>query len=95
MDSTTRYAENNYEGPLTQSQLTSNNPYNTRKIKGLPPGPIANPGELALRSALHPDQGPWNYFVSMPNGQTKFATTEQEFQQLLAEYHAAGGTAGG
>ncbi|ADP79725.1 endolytic transglycosylase MltG [Pseudofrankia inefficax] len=95
MDSTTRYAENNYEGPLTQSQLTSDNPYNTRKIKGLPPGPISNPGELALNSALNPAAGSWNYFVSMPNGQTKFATTEQEFEQLLAEYHAAGGTAGG
>ncbi|WP_045875666.1 endolytic transglycosylase MltG [Pseudofrankia sp. DC12] len=95
MDSTTRYAENNYEGPLTQSQLASNNPYNTREIQGLPPGPISNPGELALTSALNPSPGSWNYFVSMRNGQTKFATTKQEFEQLLAEYHEAGGTAGG
>lgn len=95
MDSTTRYAEDNYEGPLTQSQLSSNNPYNTRKIAGLPPGPISNPGQLALTSALNPTAGTWNYFVSMPDGQTKFATTQQEFDQLLAEYRAAGGTVGG
>jgi len=95
MDSTTRYAENNYEGPLTQSQLAANNPYNTRKISGLPPGAISNPGHLALTSALNPTPGSWKYFVSMPNGETKFATTPQEFDQLLAEYKAAGGTVGG
>jgi UPF0755 protein len=95
MDATTRYAEDNYEGPLTQSQLTSDNPYNTRKNPGLPPGAISNPGHLALQSALNPDPGSWNYFVSLPTGETKFATTAAEFNQLLAEYHADGGTLGG
>jgi UPF0755 protein len=95
MDSTTRYAEDNYEGPLTRSQLGSNNPYNTRKISGLPPGAIANPGSLALRSALNPTAGAWNYFVSLPNGETKFAVTADEFNKLLAQYHAEGGTLGG
>ncbi|WP_131768050.1 endolytic transglycosylase MltG [Candidatus Protofrankia californiensis] len=93
LDSTTRYALNEYEGPLTQSQLAANNPYNTRKVPGLPPGAISNPGKWALESALHPAAGPWMYFVSLPKSNvTIFATTDREWQDALARYRAEGGT---
>jgi UPF0755 protein len=92
LDSTTRYALNEYEGPLTQSQLNMNNPYNTRKTAGLPPGAISNPSVWALESALAPASGSWKYFVSLPRSKrTVFATTKAEWNAALAQYHSEGG----
>jgi UPF0755 protein len=92
MDSTTRYALNGYLGPLTQSKLAVDSPYNTRVKPGLPPGPINNPGEAALQAALHPTSGPWLYFVTLPKEHvTKFAVTSQEFADLENQLHAEGG----
>ncbi|MCL9760268.1 endolytic transglycosylase MltG [Frankia sp. AiPa1] len=93
MDSTTRYAQNEYTGPLSHEQLTSStSPYNTRAVPGLPPGAISNPGVWALRSALRPADGTWLYFVSMPQSKvTKFATTQAEWDALQAQYRAEGG----
>src|SRR5436305_13418587 len=54
IDATTRYATGNFKTPLTQSQLRSKSPYNTRVHPGLPPGPIDNPGLAAIRAAAHP-----------------------------------------
>ncbi|KPM55304.1 aminodeoxychorismate lyase [Frankia sp. CcI49] len=93
MDSTTRYALNEYEGRLTQEQLRSNNPYNTRAVQGLPPGAIASPSTWALESALKPADGPWFYFVSMPQThETRFAATQAEFDEAMAEYRRQGGS---
>jgi UPF0755 protein len=92
MDSTTRYALGGYLGPLKQSQLATDSPYNTRVKPGLPPGPIDNPGEAALVAALHPTAGPWLYFVTLPKEHvTKFAVTSQEFANLENQLHAEGG----
>ncbi|MCK9897465.1 endolytic transglycosylase MltG [Frankia sp. AgB32] len=93
MDSTTRYAQNEYTGPLTRSQLVQkDNPYNTRVNPGLPPGGISNPGLWALKSALAPADGTWLWFISMPrSGVTEFATTRAEFDRLYAQYLAEGG----
>ncbi len=55
-----------------------NDPYNTYKFKGLPPGPIGNPGEVAINSALHPATGNWYYFVSISPEKTLFAATNAE-----------------
>ncbi|EIV96390.1 endolytic transglycosylase MltG [Frankia sp. QA3] len=92
MDSTTRYAENEYEGPLTKEQLNKADPYNTRAVAGLPPGAISNPGIWALKSALEPAAGSWLYFVSMPQSKvTRFAATDQEWAEARAQYLAEGG----
>jgi UPF0755 protein len=92
MDSTTRYAEDEYEGPLTKDQLNKANPYNTRSAAGLPPGAISNPGIWALKSALEPAAGSWLYFVSMPQSRvTRFATTDAEWAAARAQYRAEGG----
>ncbi|WP_256788521.1 endolytic transglycosylase MltG [Frankia sp. AvcI1] len=92
MDSTTRYAEDEYEGPLTKDQLNKANPYNTRSVAGLPPGAISNPGIWALKSALEPAAGSWLYFVSMPQSRvTRFATTDAEWAEARAQYRAEGG----
>ncbi|MEU1826624.1 MULTISPECIES: endolytic transglycosylase MltG [Streptomyces] len=61
-------------------------PYNTYNIKGLPPGPISNPGLEALKSALQPADGPWYYFVSINENQTLFAVTNAEHNKNRQKY---------
>ena len=70
-DPTTIYAallENRYRAAIYRSDLASENPYNTYKHPGLPPGPIANPGADAIAAALHPAETDFLYFVAKPNG---------------------------
>jgi peptidoglycan lytic transglycosylase G len=70
IDATTRYGLH-VPGTqsLTQSELASDNPYNTRNpnVVGLPPTPIANPGLASMQAAAHPTPGPWLYFVRKPD----------------------------
>ncbi|MER7345133.1 endolytic transglycosylase MltG [Streptomyces aurantiacus] len=61
-------------------------PYNTYKIKGLPPGPIGNPGEVAIKSALNPAKGNWYYFVSVSEDETLFAETNEEQNRNREKY---------
>jgi UPF0755 protein len=84
-DATLFYALPPNHGPLTSSDLHLDSPYNTRLHTGLPPTPIASPGEDALRAALHPAHGPYLYFVTIDKaGHAAFATTLQEFNHLVA-----------
>jgi UPF0755 protein len=70
IDATTRYGLH-VPGTqsLTESELASSNPYNTRNpnITGLPPTPIANPGLASIQAAAHPAAGNWLYFVRKPD----------------------------
>jgi UPF0755 protein len=62
------------------------NPYNTVSKKGIPPGPISNPGKAALLGAMSPPAGNWFYFVAVDkDGTTKFAVTDADFQKLKLE----------
>ncbi|MFF6994161.1 endolytic transglycosylase MltG [Streptomyces sp. NPDC008313] len=61
-------------------------PYNTYKIKGLPPGPIGNPGDVAIRAALDPAKGNWYYFVSVSEDKTLFAETNEEQNRNREKY---------
>ncbi|WP_242968450.1 endolytic transglycosylase MltG [Sulfobacillus sp. hq2] len=81
-DATVRYAlDNSIRGPLTYTNLTVVSPYNTYLHKGLPPGPIANPGIVALKAALDPKAEPYLYFLALPDGRVLYATT---YAQQLA-----------
>ena len=77
IDATTRYGLH-VPGTksLTQSELQSSNPYNTRNpnVKGLPPTPIANPGLASMQAAAHPAPGDWLYFVRKPDLQHHYFT---------------------
>ncbi|WP_157887615.1 endolytic transglycosylase MltG [Frondihabitans sp. PAMC 28766] len=66
----------------------ASNPYNTYVHKGLPVGPISNPGDIALNAALHPAAGDWLYFVTvnLETGQTVFSATYAEHQQAVAQF---------
>ena len=62
---------------LLESQLNSDNPYNTRKLPGLPPTPIANPGMASIQAAAHPVAGDWLYFVRKPDKVHHFFTASE------------------
>ena len=73
-------------GPITQSDLGFDSPYNTYRHCGLPPGPIANPGEASIRAVLHPTDGDALYFVANNHGGHVFARTLAEHQRNVARY---------
>jgi len=68
------------------SDLKVDSPFNTYRYAGLPAGPIANPGESALRAAFHPADGDELYFVSNNHGGHVFASTLAEHQHNVARY---------
>lgn len=97
IDATTRFAVNNYTEPLTKSQLESQSPYNTRVHAGLPPGPIGNPGEDAIRAAANPANTDYLYYVVKPGtcGEHAFSSDYAQFERDVAAYNAAREAAGG
>ncbi len=91
MDSTVHYAINDYTSVFTSDAArATNSPYNTYLVNGLPPGPIASPGEAALSAALNPSNGGYCYFVAvnLDTGETRFAATGAEHEANVAELQA-------
>jgi UPF0755 protein len=97
LDATTRYATGNFNQPLTQSQLNSPSPYNTRIHRGLPPTPINNPGLATIQAAAHPAHTNYLYFVVEPCGRGKevFTSSYTQFQNYAQGYQAARAKQGG
>ncbi len=88
IDATIRYGLN-VPGtePLRQSQLQSDNPYNTRNRTGLPPTPIANPGLASMQAAANPAPVDYLFFVRKPDNVHHFFTaSEAEFYAKACEY---------
>ena len=67
-----------YNGNLTRAHLKAYTPYNTYRINGLPPTPIANPGKDAIEAVLHPADGETLYFVAKGDGSHHFSKTLKE-----------------
>ena len=61
-------------------------PYNTYENVGLPPGPICNPGILAIQAAIYPEYTDYYFFLSKPDGETVFSRTFEEHQENMAKY---------
>lgn len=90
MDSTVHYIEQKRGRAGTSDEArNSDSPYNTYKVKGLPPGPINNPGAASIEAAAHPADGPWFYFVAVnpSTGETKFAVTAAEHDKNVQEFN--------
>ena len=71
---------------LTYDDLTVDSPYNTYKYKGLPPGPIANPGLDAIEAALHPEKTKYVYYLADMRGTTHYAITYGEHERNIDRY---------
>jgi len=75
-----------YDGNLTRENLGHDSPYNTYRYPGLPLGPIAAPGLVALEAALDPADVPYLYFVSRNDGSHEFANTLREHNRNVQRY---------
>jgi UPF0755 protein len=85
-DPTIIYALENFDGDIKKKDLFVNSPYNTYRYRGLPPGPIANPGEGSLIAALFPADSKAYYFVSKNNGTHHFSTTLSEHNRAVNRF---------
>lgn len=88
LDATVNYALRKTDINLSPNEIATKSPYNTYQNTGLPPTPINQPGEGAMRAALTPDEGDWLYFVAVnpDTGQTKFTSDYDEFLTFKAEF---------
>ncbi len=88
-DATVAYA-NKITGRVTttDAERQINSPYNTYKVKGLPPGPITSPAENALEAAVTPAEGNWRYFVvvNLDTGETEFNDTFAQHQVSVKKF---------
>ena len=85
-DPTVRYGHSYITGQLRQSELKKPTPYNTYVIKGLPPGPITNPGEAAIRAVISPAETDYLYFVLKNDSSHHFSRTLKEHNRAVARY---------
>ncbi len=85
-DPTAVYNLDSFEGKVLRSHLKRKSPYNTYLIKGLPPGPIANPGLDSLKAVLNPEPVNYLYFVSKNDGTHYFSSSLDEHNQAVKQY---------
>ena len=83
-DPTVQYALPSHVDRVLYKDLEIDSKYNTYKYAGLPPGPIASPGEAAIAAALSPADVPYLFFVAHPDGHHEFRTTFAEHAQAIA-----------
>jgi UPF0755 protein len=85
-DPTVIYGIKNFSGNLTRKHLATITPYNTYRIKGLPRGPIANPGLESMHAALYPANTPYIYFVSKKDQTHQFSTNLKDHNKAVRKY---------
>ena len=86
-DATVLYAHGDWKAVLTREALDIDSPYNTRKYRGLPPGPIASPSESSIMAAIYPEDSPyWYYLNTMDTGEVKYGRDLDEHNTNKAKY---------
>lgn len=93
IDATVQFAIGEWKKELTVSDLAVDSPYNTRVEFGLPPGPIASPGEAALRAAARPRTTDYLFYVARNDGTGRhyFSTNAADFEADVARARESGG----
>jgi UPF0755 protein len=79
-----------WDGNIRKADLQTDSPYNTYRVRGLPPGPIASPGRASIEAALKPADVPYLYFVSRNDGSHVFAATLAEHNRNVQQFQSAG-----
>ncbi|CAG4882846.1 Endolytic murein transglycosylase [Georgfuchsia toluolica] len=85
-DPTVIYGLHQFDGNLHKKDLQADTPYNTYLRSGLPPTPIALPGQSSLHAALHPAVNDNYYFVARGDGSSVFSRTLEEHNRAVARY---------
>ncbi len=86
-DSTINYAKGRSSLDTSVEDTRLNSPYNTYRNRGLPPGPIDNPGHQAIEAALKPTKGNWIYFVTVKPGDTRFTDSKAEHDRNVRDFN--------
>ncbi|MBA0053128.1 endolytic transglycosylase MltG [Streptomyces sp. AJS327] len=87
LDATINYALGRSTLRTTHADTRLNSPYNTYRHRGLPPTPVNNPGEHAIRAAVKPPRGDWLYFVTVRPGDTRFTDNYKQHQRWVREFN--------
>jgi UPF0755 protein len=85
-DPTVLYAKGEHKSRVLYEDLEIDSPYNTYKVKGLPPSPIANAGEMSIEATLYPEETAYFYFLATGEGDVLFSKTLEEHNQKKAEH---------
>ena len=88
IDATVLYCLPEHKDVLSIEDTQVEDPYNTYRINGLPPGPICSPGNASIRAALAPDETNYFYYVLTADGTHRFSRTLAEHQQAIDEQRA-------
>ncbi|MGP6159445.1 MAG: endolytic transglycosylase MltG [Vulcanimicrobiaceae bacterium] len=86
VDATIEYTFAHHKDVITLDDLARDSPYNTYEHTGLPPTPIASPGQPSLQAAFHPQASDYLYYVYMGNGHHAFSRTLAEHNANVARY---------
>ncbi len=86
VDATIAYITGKNTVKISRNDTKIDSPYNTYQYRGLPQGPIANPGMSAIRTAVYPKSSPYLFYLSAPDGRTIFSKTPEEHNAAKVKY---------
>jgi UPF0755 protein len=89
VDATVLYGLGKWHENVTTPETLQDTPYNTYLHKGLPPGPISNPGLATIKACLNPQKSSYLYYFTDPKGVTHYAQTSDETQHQQQQYGVA------
>ena len=90
VDATVLYGLGKWKAAVTDVDLARDTPYNTYLHKGLPPGPISNPGLASIKACIAPQKSDYLFYFADPKGVTHYARTQTEFLQQQRQFGVSG-----